>query len=102
MSKLIVIRSSEYVNLFRDYKIFVDGSEHGSLSNGASIEIDLQPGRHRIQLKIDWCSSNEVEFEVAENEIRTYKVEAAKWASLLMIYYITLGRNTFLKLSPLS
>jgi len=101
MAKVVIVRLSEFVNVFRNYKIFIDGLERNIVPNNASVELDLESGTHFIQLKIDWCTSNEIEFEIAENETKYFQVEAAKWASLLMFYYITFGRKSFLKLSRL-
>ena len=101
MAKVIVVRSSEFVNLFRSYKIFIDGKEIGSVSNSSSVELELESGKHIIQLKIDWCTSNQIEFEIEENETKSFNVEAAKWASIFMLWYITFGSGGLLKLSQL-
>lgn len=51
------------IDLLRSYKILLDDKEVGRIKNGKVFEVRVPPGTHRLQLKIDWCFSNPVEFE---------------------------------------
>jgi hypothetical protein len=50
----------------RAYKIFVDGRRVGSVRRGGTRETTVEPGVHVVQLRIDWCSSREVEVEIPD------------------------------------
>ena len=63
-SSLTLIRGIEATNYLRDYKIFIDGNEHGVISSGETKHIELPSGKHTILLKIDWCKSQECEFKI--------------------------------------
>lgn len=63
MSKLIISRKKEWQNRARKYKIYIDGEQKDIIENGKIKEMDLEPGKHQVQLKIDWCSSPEMEFD---------------------------------------
>jgi hypothetical protein len=56
-------RKHALIDLFRSYKILLDDKEVGRIKNGKVFEVHVSPGTHRLQLKIDWCASNPVEFE---------------------------------------
>jgi len=47
----------------RAYKVVLDGKVIGTIKDGEQVEFDVAPGRHQLQLKIDWCRSNIVDFE---------------------------------------
>lgn len=57
MAKLIIHRPSEWFNRLRDIGIYVDGQKLGSIANADSLSLELEPGSHEVQAKIDWCSS---------------------------------------------
>lgn len=41
----------------RDYQIWVDDQKHGGVGNDQEIVIEVAPGRHHIEAKIDWLTS---------------------------------------------
>lgn len=60
------------MDLFRAYKILLDSKEIGCIKNGSQIELEVPSGAHHLQLKIDWCYSNSVEFE-SKNELLEFE-----------------------------
>ena len=67
-SKIIIKRDKQYADSIRNYKIFLDGEKIYTISNGEEKEFQIGPGKHSIQLKIDWCKSNQIEFEIKDNQ----------------------------------
>jgi cold shock CspA family protein len=59
-----ITRESGYADVLRAYKVVLDGKVIGTIRDGQQVEFDVAPGRHQLQLKIDWCRSNIVDFEV--------------------------------------
>jgi hypothetical protein len=57
------------IDLFRSYKILINDREVGRIKNGKVFELHLPPGTHRLQLNIDWCFSNPVQFESTDELI---------------------------------
>lgn len=51
-------------DIFRSYKVIIDGQEAGRIKRGQRLEFPLTPGRHVIFLRIDWCSSPRLELDV--------------------------------------
>jgi hypothetical protein len=67
MAGLIVRRRAAWwQDRMRDYIVLVDGSECGRVGNDDEVRVHVAPGRHRVQLKIDWCGSPAVDVDVAE------------------------------------
>jgi membrane associated rhomboid family serine protease len=66
MAKLKIKRRSGFGDGLRRYRIAVDDKEVGKLSAGKEIELQITPGEHRVQLRLDWCSSNVLTVNVAE------------------------------------
>ena len=61
--ELTITRKKQFIDIFRKYKIFVDDKEIASIGRGQTLKLDVEPGKHTLQLKIDWESSNKVEFD---------------------------------------
>jgi hypothetical protein len=65
MAELIVRRRTGVLqDMARDYIVLVDGNERGRVADGQEIRLHVEPGRHRVQLKIDWCSSPAIDVDV--------------------------------------
>ena len=84
MTKIIIKRSSEYLNKFRNYKLYIDDKEIATVANGKSITLDVAAGNHSIYAKIDWCSSPTLSFDIREAEIKTFKVSGYKNGNWMM------------------
>lgn len=92
MAKIILSRKKEWANRARKFTIFIDGEKKDTISNGEIKEIEMNPGKHRILLKVDWFSSPELEVDVKEERAKTIEVygfKANRW--LMPLMYIILG-----------
>lgn len=67
-ARILLSRDSGFTDYVRRYKVMIDGEETGQIKNGGTFECQISCGQHSLQLKVDWCSSNTVEFDAAENE----------------------------------
>lgn len=84
MATIKLQRPSEYNNRMRDYKIFIDGLQVGTIANGETKEFATTVGQHSVTAKIDWCSSPDISIKTDDNEIRNLKVSGFKNGSWLM------------------
>ncbi len=97
MGKLILNRNSEWNNKGRNFRLFIDGTEIGKISDGETKEFELKSGKHRFYAKIDWCKSKTIDFELSENENATIELAGFKYGNLavsislgiLLVYYIS-------------
>jgi hypothetical protein len=56
-TKIIVSRSSQWVNRLRTYKVLVNGKQVDAVKNGSSEEFLVEPGNNSVECKVDWYSS---------------------------------------------
>lgn len=67
MAKLIIRREDRLINVFRKYRIMVNGNQLTTLSNKEMQELVLPEGDYRLQAKIDWAGSPELKFTLSDN-----------------------------------
>jgi hypothetical protein len=51
---------------YRSFRIYIDGTNAGSVKNGDSSEIEVADGEHSVRVGMDWLRSAEVEVSVHE------------------------------------
>jgi len=84
MAIIKIKRTSEFNNLWRDYKIIIDGKEVGTIANGETRDFVTTVGQHTVSAKIDWCSSPDFSIDIKENETKFLKVGGFKNGEWLM------------------
>ena len=91
-------RDSGYVDRIRAYHVVLDGEKITKISNGGSVELDVEPGEHELYLKIDWCRSNKINFSISEGQTKTYNGGSSLrgFMMLLAIIYVTVQKNSYL------
>lgn len=88
-NKIIINRKSEWRNRAFGFRVLIDGKEVGMIANGGSEEYPIDPGVHKLQCKIDWGSSPELELTLAEGETRFVQVGSGmKYYSLFTVLMI--------------
>lgn len=94
-------RKNEYCDGLRKYKLCVDGHHVGDLGRGETFELELVPGWHVLQLKIDWCTSNTLHIHIQdEKDIELQCGSSMKGLKMLLVlFYITLFKNNYLWLA---
>lgn len=95
-------RDTGYADRIRAYKVVLDGNVIGEIRNGQQVEVDVAPGKHQLNLKIDWCRSNIVDFEMNQDAVefecgsnlRGFKILfAIVYATFLRSQYIWLTKK---------
>jgi len=62
-------RDRGFADFSRRYKVMVSGIELGHIKNGGVFECQIPPGKVSLQLRVDWCGSNTLEFDAHEDSI---------------------------------
>ena len=70
MAKLIITRSSEWMNRARGIKIMINDNEIGMIANGQNRDVELPAGDYVLKAKIDWCGGS-FPFTVSEDETKS-------------------------------
>ncbi len=84
MAAIRIKRTNEYNNRMRDYKIFIDGQQIGTIANGETKEFPTTEGHHTVTAKIDWCSSPDILLDINDNQTKDLKVGGFKNGQILM------------------
>ncbi len=88
-TKIIISRSSEWMNRLRTYKVFINGKQAGTVKNGVSEEFAVEPGVNSVQCKVDWYSSQPFNVDVKEGETNYLRVKSGiKYYWLFMVAII--------------
>ena len=77
-------RTSEYNNRMRDYKIFIDGQQIGTIANGETKDFPTTVGQHIVTAKVDWCSSPDISVDINDNQTKNLKVGGFRNGQFLM------------------
>jgi len=96
-----VSRPKQFADMSRDYHLLVDGKKIVSLKRGECQTVVVPEESTTIKAVIDWCSSPELSIkDIKGNEI-VVKNSFADNLLLMLIaspYYITFGKNRYLKI----
>lgn len=93
-----ISRKKLYKDILRNYKIIIDGKCCDEIKDGEIKNINIGPGNHTIYLKIDWCKSNKIDFNVSENETIAFECGNSMngWRILFSLFYVTFLKNKYL------
>jgi hypothetical protein len=86
-----------YTDRARAYKVLVDGEERGTVKHAEGVEIEVEPGAHQLQMKLDWAGSPTLDVEIADGE-RAEFVCAPNATPLSAIFYALFRRSTYIRL----
>jgi len=96
MTTLQIQRSTEQNNRRRSFKIFIDGKEAGTIENGELKSFTVIPGAHKIQARIDWCGSPEVQVYLSEGQTQTLQLGGFRYVrQFFKIRWIIFGIAVF-------
>ncbi len=100
MASLTIVRDSGYADRLRKYKVIVDGIVVGEVGNGETKQFSISPGLHEVSLKIDWCGSKAVEFNLDDGEGLTLQAKSSLRGSKLFgaLWYVLFAPDSYLLL----
>lgn len=71
MASLLITRGHQaLLDRARSYQVLIDGAQVGTLRDNEAKEFLIDEGEHQIQVKIDWCSSPELNIRVMGEQAR--------------------------------
>ena len=90
MSATITVRRqpSLWRDRLRAYKLVVDGSSVASVGQGETKDVAIEPGHHRVWMRISWCRSRMLDIDLQDGGHARLMCRA-NGSPLLVILYIT-------------
>jgi len=96
LSQLRISRPKKaWQDKLRAYKVLVDDQEVGEIKQQGDLVLPVAPGRHVVQLKLDWCCSPKIDIEVSKGS--TLPITCGPNSHpLLVLLYVTLLRKQYI------
>ena len=97
-AQITVRRTTSYADRLRAYKIKIDGVITGAVRAHESVTIPVSSGRHSLVIRIDWCGSQQIDFDVQPGEHIFFECGSslAGWRVLFAFFYIIFRTNQYL------
>jgi hypothetical protein len=86
-----------YRDLLRGYRVLINGVERGVVRRGQQLRIELPSGLYRLQLKIDWCTSQEERIYLRPAELGYFSC-APGGDPLAVLAAISFGKDQYVSL----
>lgn len=96
-----VTRPKQFADMARDYHLLVDGKEIAVIRRGTTQTITLPEGSKTLKAVIDWCSSSDFYVtDIHSGKIVVRNSFASNFfkSIFLLLYYISLGKEKYLKI----
>ena len=104
MTNLKISRSSSFPDLWRRYKIFVDGKPVASLLPDEMVDLSVSPGEHSLEARIDWCSATPMSFTIPESGSVDFEVSTNLhgFRAPLALFIMIFARKTYLSIKQVA
>jgi len=93
--RVILERKNEWLNRLKAYRVELNGTEIGRISNGKSEEYQVPAGTNSIECKVNWCGSTPLNLDIKPGETIYLKVGSGMkffWAIYAVFIVAILGR----------
>ena len=94
---LTLTRKTTYTAALSNAAVYLDGVKIGEVANGGALTVEIAPGPHRVQVKLQWMRSKPMALKAIYGG--TYRARIAfapAWTALFAI----VGLTPYLKLVP--
>lgn len=91
-------RGGAWRDQFRYYRVFLDNVQVGRIWQGGTWKAAVDPGRHRLVLKLDWCRSRSIDFDVTLNGTAGFVCGPSRDGILASFYEPIFRSSTYIDL----
>ena len=83
MPTLLITRDLGYVDCLRRYRVLLDGELSGTIAPGGELRLEIGPGEHVVEARIDWCGSQPMRFAATGQHHLVIKSGLRGWRLVL-------------------
>jgi hypothetical protein len=97
-AQITVRRTTNYPDRLRAYKVRVDGVVVGSIHARKSATVCIAPGRHSLVIRIDWCGSEQIDFDAQSDEHVLFECGNSRvgWRIVAALFYMIFRPRQYL------
>lgn len=77
LGRLVIRRQPGSSSILRAFRVLVDGNQVGRLRQDGELAVDVEPGTHAVQIKVDWAGSKPLEVTAGPGEVIRLVCETA-------------------------
>ena len=88
-------RKAVWRDRVRTYHVVIDGERVGKIASDETVQFELSPGAHLVQMKIDWCGSPTLTVDGGQDTRLTCDAGGAAFGALFDILF---RRNRYIAL----
>ena len=101
-AKIILSRSSQWMNRFRSYQVLINGKQVGLIKNGGSEEFTVDAGNTSVECKLAWYGSRPFSMTLKDGETAYLRVKSGmKWyLPLVLIMAVGVGLIFYYRGNP--
>ncbi|MES2126508.1 MAG: hypothetical protein V4463_04495 [Pseudomonadota bacterium] len=95
MTQLVIRRAVEWLGKAGSYRVLVDDTEIGTITQGEEVTFVVEPGRRKVHFAVGKCSSQPVELSVVDGKKELIEC-GPNYRPTFEIVYRTLLRDKYI------
>lgn len=98
MPSLLITRDRGYADCLRGYRVLLDGAFVGTVAPRGGLRLEVGPGEHVVEARIDWCGSQPLRFAATGEHHIAIKSALRGWRLVLALVYVLFLHRSYLTL----
>jgi len=98
MPSLVITRDRGYADSIRSYRVLLDGELAGTVTPRGELRLEIGPGKHVVEVRIDWCGSQPMRFTATGHHHIVVRSAVRGWRLVLFPVYILFLHRSYLTL----
>ncbi|HKQ36770.1 MAG TPA: hypothetical protein VJ063_01760 [Verrucomicrobiae bacterium] len=97
-AQITIQRDKRFVDSLRAFKIVVDQIVVAAVRVGQSVTVPIAAGQHTLQLRIDWCDSEELQIDAHAGEHLRFDCGNSLfgWRLIVSLFYVIFRSREYL------
>lgn len=101
-STIRISRGNDFFGMMRSLTVYVDGEVSAYVDRNGTADLTVESGHHEVYVKMDWCSSQALQLNLAEGALVEYRAyppgNDSFWAIFRPLFDMIFFFNDFFQL----